>query len=536
MDDSISNRVTRFANESFSARQRNIDGGRESLFSGGMAIAWAVAAVAVLLQTLTDGRYGYFRDELYFIATSNHLAWGYVDFAPLAAVILRVNRVLFGESLHALRLLPALAQGAQIVLTGLIARALGGKRFAMFLSGVCVLVAPVVLVMGGRYSMNVFEPLLWMGCIYFLLLAINRNQPKLLVWSGVLLGLGLENKHSTAFFLFALVVGIVATSERRLLKSKWLWIAVGIAFLICLPNLIWQYQHDFPTWVDLNNVRKTGKNTVLPPLNLLLQQIMMLNPASALVWIAGLGFLLFHREGKRYRVLGVTYLAFLAVMMALHAKDYYLAPIYPMLFAAGGVYWEELIRRRAGLRWVRVALPAFVAALGAVAAPLVIPILPIAKVVPYMKSLGIKLPHTETHDSEPLPQHFADEFGWPEMVAAVADVYNAMPPDERAKTGILAGNYGEAGAIDFFGARYGLPKSISAHQNYYYWGPRNYTGESLILLQWDLDDAQRYCESVEKGPALDPFYGMDEEHYTILVCHGLKAPLASVWPKLKHWN
>jgi hypothetical protein len=536
MDDSISNRVTRFANESFSARQRNIDGGRESLFSGGMAIAWAVAAVAVLLQTLTDGRYGYFRDELYFIATSNHLAWGYVDFAPLAAVILRVNRVLFGESLHALRLLPALAQGAQIVLTGLIARELGGKRFAVFLSGVCVLVAPVVLVMGGRYSMNVFEPLFWMGCIYFLLLAINRNQPKFLVWCGVLLGLGLENKHSTVFFLFALLVGIVATSGRRLLKSKWLWIAVGIAFVICLPNLIWQYQHDFPTWVDLNNVRKTSKNTVLPPLRFLLQQVLMLNPAGALVWIVGLGFLLFHREGKRYRILGVTYLAFLALMMALHAKDYYLAPIYPMLFAAGGVYWEELTVAHAGLRWVRVAIPAVVVVLGAVTAPLVIPILPIAKVVPYLESMGIKLPHTESHDTEALPQHFADEFGWPEMVASVADVYNAMPPEERAKTGILAGNYGEAGAIDFFGSRYGLPKSISGHQNYYYWGPRNYTGESLILLQWDLDDAQRYCQSVEKGPTLDPRYGMDEEHYTILVCHGLKAPLAAAWPRLKHWN
>src|ERR1700735_2984500 len=536
MDDSISNRMTGSANEEAARQQPGIAGGRESLFSGGMAIAWVLAAVAVLLQMLTDGRYGYFRDELYFIATSNHLAWGYVDFAPLAALILRVNRFLFGESLHALRLLPALAQGAQIVLTGLIARELGGKRFAVLLSGVCVLVAPVVLVMAGRYSMNVFEPLFWMGCIYFLLLAISRNQPKLLVWSGVLLGLGLENKHSTAFFLFALVVGIVATSERGLLKSKWVWIAVGIAFLICLPNLIWQYQHDFPTWADLNNVRKTGKNTVLPPLNFLLQQIMMLNPASALVWIAGLGYFLFHREGKRYRVLGVTYLAFLAVMMALHAKDYYVAPIYPMLFAAGGVYWEDLIQRRAGMRWMRVTLPVLVVALGALAAPLVIPILPIAKVVPYMESLGIKLPHTETHDSEPLPQHFADEFGWPEMVAAVADVYNAMPPDERAKTGILAGNYGEAGAIDFFGARYGLPKSISAHQNYYYWGPRDYTGESLILLQWDLDDAQRYCQSVEKGPALDPYYGMDEERYTILVCHGLKAPLASAWPKLKHWN
>jgi hypothetical protein len=328
----------------------------------------------------------------------------------------------------------------------------------------------------------------------------------------------------------------VATSDRRLLKSKWLWIAVGIAFLICLPNLIWQYQNGFPTWVDLNNVKTTHKNTILPPLRFLLQQIMMLNPASAFVWIAGLGFLLFDREGKRYRSLGVTYLAFLAVMMALHAKDYYLAPIYPMLFAAGGVFWERLTAIRAGLRWVRVAIPALVIAVGAVAAPLVIPILPIAKVVPYMEALGIKPPHTESHDTEALPQHFADEFGWTEMVASVADVYNAMPPEERAKTGILAGNYGEAGAIDFFGARYGLPKSISAHQNYYYWGPRNYTGESLILLQWDLDDAQKYCQSVDKGPTLDPQYGMDEEHYTILVCHGLKAPLASAWPKLKHWN
>ena len=536
MNDSISNRVTGFANDSVTGLQPDIAGNRESLFSSGMAIAWFVAPVAVLVQMLTDGRYGYFRDELYYIATSNHLALGYVDFAPLAAWVLRVNRALFGESLHALRLLPALGQGAQIVLTGLIARELGGKRFAVFLSCVCVLVAPVILVMGGRYSMNVFEPLFWMGCIYFLLLAINRDQPKLLVWCGVLLGLGLENKHSTAFFLFALVIGIVATSERRLLKSKWLWIAVAIAFLICLPNLIWQYQHDFPTWVDLNNVRTTGKNTVLPPPGFLLQQILMLNPAGALVWIAGLGFLLFHREGKRYRVLGVTYLAFLALMMALHAKDYYLAPIYPMLFAAGGVYWEELTRGRTGLRWVRVAVPALVLAMGVILAPLVIPILPIAKVVPYMEALGIKPPHTESHDTEALPQHFADESGWPEMVAAVADVYNAMPPEERAKTGILAGNYGEAGAIDFFGPRYGLPKSISAHQNYYYWGPRDYTGESLILLQWDLDDAQRYCQSVDKGPALDPPYGMDEEHYTILVCHGLKAPLAAAWPKLKHWN
>ena len=198
--------------------------------------------------------------------------------------------------------------------------------------------------------------------------------------------------------------------------------------------------------------------------------------------------------------------------------------------------WEKATELRRGLRWLKIALPAVVFVGGAIAAPLVMPILPVEKVVPYMEALGIKLPRTETHHSGLLPQHFGDEFGWPEMVAAVAGVYNSMPPDERAKTAILAGNYGEAGAIDFFGSGYGLPKAISAHQNYYFWGPRDYTGESLILLQWPLAGAQRWCHDVQQGPTLDPYYGMDEEHYTILVCHGLKMPLSEAWPDFKHWN
>lgn len=501
-----------------------------------MAIAWLLAAVAVLLQMLTNGRYGYFRDEFYFLAAGDHLAWGYVDFAPLVALLARVSRLLFGDSLHAIRLLPALAQGAEILLTGLITCELGGGRFAVLLSCVSVLVAPVILGNATRLSMNPFEPLFWMGCVYFLLLGMNRAQPKLLLWCGVLLGLGLENKHSTAFFLFSLTLGLLVTSDRRLLGSKWFWIAAFIALLIFMPNLIWQYQHHFPTLEDLSNVKRTHKNIEVSPLPFIGQQIMMLSPASAPVSIAGLGFLLLHREGKRHPSLGMTYLVFLTVMMALKGKDYYLAPIYPMLFAAGGVFWETVTEAHAGMRWLRVALPAVVFAVGAVAVPLNVPILPVEKVVPYMEALGVKMTRTEVHHGGPLPQHFGDEFGWPEMVAAVANIYNSMPPEERAKTGILAGNYGEAGAIDFFGPRYGLPKSISAHQNYYFWGPRQYTGESLVLLQWNLDSAQRWCQNVQEGPTLDPPYGMGEEHYTILICHALKKPLAEAWPQLKVWN
>jgi hypothetical protein len=223
-------------------------------------------------------------------------------------------------------------------------------------------------------------------------------------------------------------------------------------------------------------------------------------------------------------------------MMALKAKDYYLAPIYPMLFAAGGVLWEKIAEAHRCLRWVKPAVPAIVIILGIVALPLTVPILPVDKIVSYEQALGIKTTRTEVAHAGPLPQHFGDEFGWQEMVQAVASVYNSMAPEQRAQTGILAGNYGEAGAIDFFGPRYGLPAAISAHQNCYFWGPHQYSGESLILLQWSREDARRWCHDVQEGPKLDPEYGMGEEHYTILICHGFKEPLAQAWPTLRVLN
>jgi len=484
---------------------------------------------------LTNGRYGYFRDELYFIATSDHLAWGYVDFAPLSSFLLKISRSIFGTSLHALRLLPALAFGANVLLTSLITRELGGKRFAIFFASGCVLLAPPFVGEVTRYSMNAFEPLYWMGSIYVLLLVINRNDPKLLPWCGVLFGLGIENKHSTMFFIFALTIGFVA-AQRELLRTKWFWIAVGITILIALPNFIWQVQHGYPTYVDLSNVKRTHKNVELPPWPFLKQQIVRLNPLSIAVWGAGLGFLVFHRDGQRYRILAVTYLVFLAVMMMLKAKDYYLTPIYPMLFAAGAVFWGRITHVRPMLYWPRWALPLAIFALDIALLPLTLPLLSPERLPPYLSKFGLNKSKTEVAHSGPLPQHFSDEFGWPEMVQAVAQVYNSLPADVRSKTGILAGNYGEAGAIDFFGPQYGLPKSISAHQNYYFWGPREYSGESLILLQWDREDAYGSCNSVTEGQSLAPEWSMSEEHFTIWVCHGLKKPLPQVWDRLKHWN
>lgn len=499
-------------------------------------LAWAIGGIGFLLQMAFNGRYGYFRDELYYIACSHHLDFGYVDMAPLVVWLSCGFRIVFGDSLQAIRILPALAYGAEIALSGFITRELGGKRWAIFLACISVLLAPVIVGNGTRLAMNPLEPLFWMGCIYVLLLAINRDQPKLLAWCGVLLGFGLLNKHSTIFFIAALVAGLLVSPQRHLLFTKWFWFAAAIAFCLALPNVIWQYVHHFPTLEDLRNVKASHKNVELPPLAFFQQQVGMLNPYTVFVWLGGFFYLLFHPSTKRYRFLAYTYLIFLAVMMTLHGKDYYLAPIYPMLVAGGGVLWEKVIDSHSALRWLRHAIPAVIIAVGLLALPLVLPILPPERLPAYMNALGIKMSRTENGMVSPLPQHFADQFGWPEMVAKVAEVYNSLPPVERAKTAILAGNYGGAGAIDFFGPRYGLPKSISAHQNYYYWGPHNYTGESVILLEWSLKDAQYWCGTVEVGPRNEPPLGMGWEHYNILVCHNFKAPLEQAWPKLKTWN
>ncbi|HUN89420.1 MAG TPA: hypothetical protein VMU28_11545, partial [Terriglobales bacterium] len=233
--------------------------------------------------------------------------------------------------------------------------------------------------------------------------------------------------------------------------------------------------------------------------------------------------------------LAVTFVIFFLFMMKMHAKDYYVAPIYPMLFAAGAVCWQGITKRR-GLYWSRYAL-AVVVVSQIITLPLTLPILAVDKIVPYREMLGLKIENSETHMSSPLPQYFSDQFGWPEMVATVAQVYNSLPPEDRVHGGILAGNYGEAGAIDFFGPKYGLPQSISAHQNYYYWGYRDYSSDdTFIILQWPRKGVEHACRSYSDGPTLDPKWAMAEEHYTIWVCHGFKRSMPDLWERIKHWN
>jgi hypothetical protein len=487
-----------------------------------------LCAAKLLLHIFTSVRhYGYFRDELYYLDMARHLDWGYVDAAPLIAVYAKVA-LLMGGSLAALRILPALAGAALIALTMLIAREFGGGRYAQLLAGVAILLCPAILSVDSLLTMNPFEPLFWMGCIWVLARILRAGDSRLWIWFGVLAGLGLENKHSTLSFGFAVTVALLLTHHRREFARRWIWIAAVIALF--LPNIIWQIRHHFPTIEDLANVRRMGKNVVLGPLAFVKEQIVDMHPILLPVWLSGLVWFL---RDRRWRVLSVTFAVFFVLMEVAHGKNYYVFPIYPMLFAGGAVVIERWLTSRAG--WTRVAVVAVILIGTLPAVPLVTWMLPPERLLAYQNAIGFKPAKAEVHHESLLPQPVADQFGWPELVSEVAAIYNSLPPDERAQTGIWAGNYGEAGAINLFGPKFGLPRAYSRHQNHWYWGPPPQVYKNLIVIEWSLDDVRDNCTSFQAFEHYQRF-GMSEENTPIYLCRGVTFDIQKIWWHSHHWN
>lgn len=502
--------------------------------SCGTAIVLSIALAKLVFHLLIANRYGIFRDELYYLACSEHLDAGYVDQPPLIAFVAWIARHLFGESFLGLRVLPALAGAATVWLTGKLTRELVGGAFAQALAALAAFAAPIFLLMHHWLTMNAFEPLIWLACAWCIVRAINRNEPRYWLWFGVLIGVGMENKYSTAFFAFAVVAALLATPQRRFLASKWIWIGALCSLLIFLPNLIWLVRHDFPFLELMHNIRSTNRDVVRGPVAFIVDQAMLMNPILFPLWVGGLGWLCLSRNGSRYRILGWIYALLLVAFIVLKGKNYYLAAAYPMLFAAGAIAFEYLTRERA--RWSRGIYVGLIVIVTCLLAPMAAPVLSPETYVRYQETLGLEPPKAENQPTGPLPQHFADEFGWEDMAKEVARVYNALPPEQRAKTAIFANSYGQAGAIDFFGGKYGLPKSISNHQSYWLWGPRDYTGESVIVLGSDGTGDREHFATVETaGKTFHP-YSRRDEHFDIFLCRDLNTTLQKLWPKAKKYD
>jgi hypothetical protein len=453
-------------------------------------------------------------------------------------ILSRIFLAVFGESLRSVRLLPALSAAALIIFTGIITRELGGKRFAVVLSALAILIAPIYVSGASLLTSNCcLEVLLWTGSLYFAILAVKRGQPRYWLWFGVVAGIGLQEKYSILALGFAVVIGLLLTEQRKVFLDKWIWLGGAVALLIFLPNLLWNVNNHWPFVELMRNIKADGRDVVLSPWQYFAQQLLLIFPTSAPMWITGVIAFFVAQRFRPLRFLGWAYLISFAVVVFLKGKNYYLAPIYPVYLAAGSVVIDDAID---SIRqtWLKPVLAALLLAGGAILAPLTMPILPIDKFISYMQWLPIKVPRSEhSHARATLPQHYADQFGWDEIVDEVAVAWNKIPIDERKDCGIFAQDYGQAGAIDFLGPRRGLPFALSGHQSWWLWGPRGYSGNCLIVLDDDREKLETLFEHVDfVGNSRDNPYALERE-IPVFICHGAKfGTLAQLWPTLKKWR
>ena len=493
----------------------------------------SAAFATLLIHFLTNGNYGYFRDELYYIACSKHLAWGYVDQPPFSVLALAAVGSLIGHSLFALRLLPAICGATVAFLIALVAEELGGGRFAQMLAATSFVIGGVYLAVDNFYSMNCFDHLFWALAIYLLVRILRGADTRLWLLFGLFACLGLENKYSMGFLGLGLIAGLVLTPARKHLRDKWLWAGGAIAALIFLPHVWWEVKNQFPTAEFIHNAT-FKKNLPMTPWAFMKECAFIVHPFTLPVWLTGLIYLFFSPQERKFRLFGWMYLAVLVILLSTQSKPYYFAPAFLILHPAGGVAIEAFLDRRRW-NWLKPACISLLVLGGALTSPLVLPVLPVGQFIRYQNRLGLKVSSGERGERpQQLQQIFADMFGWPEMTAQVAQVYNQLSPEEKADCVIGASNYGLAGALDFFGKQYGLPNVISSHNNYWLWGPGDKPGKVLLVIGGSRKGYEDMYEDVQRVATFEHPYAR-ESGDAIYLCRKPKRTLQEIWPNIRNF-
>jgi hypothetical protein len=504
-----------------------------------LGIVAAIAAVQLLLHAITNGNYGVFRDELYYLDCARHLDWGYVDQPPLSIWLLAISRAVFGESVHAIRLFSQLAGAVTIFISALIVKELGGGRLAQVVAAIAVAFAPGAVILTGFYSMNALDVLFWTILAWLLARIARSEDSSLWLTFGAVAGLGLLNKTSILYLGFGVAVALVLTPLRSHFKSWQLYAGGAIAGLLFLPYVIWNAVHDWPTLEFMSNARKY-KLADISPGDFIGEQVLAMSPPLALLWMGGLIWLLVPRrepEAPRMRVIAWFYLAVCGLLITLGGKPYYLFVAYPMLFAAGGCAIEGHLARWGTPRWAAALVYLYVIAAGLFTLPLAIPVLSPDGFMRYQAMLGMGPKHYENNAVGAMPQYYADRFGWENMAAVVASVYDELSDEDKAEALIFGGNYGEAGAINYYGPSHGLPPAVSTHNSHYLWGSgREDDPRVMIVIGGSRERMDRLFEEVREAARVHSTYGMPyESDLPIWVVRGLKLGLAETWLQAKNY-
>jgi len=491
-----------------------------------------LASACLVLHALANGHYGFFRDELYLIVCGDRPDWGYVDQPAFIPLFASWSHAIFDEFLWGFRLLPALAMAATIGLTAEFSRLVGGGRFAQWLAGACVLLAPIFLLQGVLFLTDIFQPLTWLALGWVLVRLEQTGNERWWLAFGAITGFSLNTKYLIAFYLVALTVGLLVTPRRKSLAHPWVYLGALFAALMVLPNVLWQQAHGWP-FIELGRAGTSGKNIEMSPLAFFSQQVIFIGPLTAIVWLCGLWAGIARPKLAVERAFPIAWLILFLVFDATHGKAYYLSAIYPTLLALGAVQIEEWIH----IEIARRATLASVIVLGTLAIPFALPILPVDVFIRYEKAVGFTPSAGEHHTMGPLPQYYADMFGWREMAEKIAAVYWSLPSQDRARAVFYGNNYGEAAAIELFGRPLGLPPAISGHNNYYLWGHGGHDGSVMIIVGGSTEHYAKLFNSFEvAGQIATPNAMPYETDMPIYVLRDMKMPLQDYWPLVKHYE
>ena len=479
----------------------------------------AIALGRLLVHVLTNAHYGFHRDELATLDDARSLAWGYVAYPPLTPFLARVALELFGASVAGVRFFGALAQCTAIVLTGLTAREMGGRRWAQVAAALAVAIAPVSILWGALFQYSGLDYLWWVLAAYCAARLLRTEDPRWWLGIGVVIGLGMMTRYTMGFLALGITGGVLLTPSRRDLRGKWLWNGVAASLLIFLPNLIWQVQHDlisleFLRYLHARDVR-VGRAD-----GFLIQQLFVpANPFTVPLWAAGLWFYFASPTGKRYRLLGWMFVIPFVLFAIARGREYYTAGSFPLLFAGGAVWGERWIASR---RWLAGSALVLGAAFGIIVVPF-----------PAVNSWWWNHVASQVDD-------FREEVGWPELVETIAGIRDALPAKERRALGILAGNYGEAGAIDLYGPAHDLPHAISGVNSYWLRGYGGPPPQTLIVVGLSRTALERYFKTCEVAGQVSNRYGVKneetQEHPDIFVCRGLRQPWPEFWKQFRRFG
>jgi 4-amino-4-deoxy-L-arabinose transferase-like glycosyltransferase len=492
-----------------------------------MSILILLAVARLALHLFTNSQYGFHRDELAVLDDARHLAWGYINYPPMTPFIGRMALELFGTSLVSIRFFSALALSIVMVLTGLMSRELGGTIRAQVVASLAAAIAPMSLIMGAMFQYTAFDYLWWVLIAYLILRLLKSNDPRWWLGISAVVGLGLLTKYTMAVYVVGIIAGVLFTSSRRYLKSPWFWGGVVLSVLIILPNFIWQIQHHFIVLTFLSHIHvrdvQLGRADGFLPMQLLINA----NPFILPLWVTGLYYYFRSSAGVRYRMLGWMYLMPLVLLMIMQGRFYYLAPAYPMLIAAGAVVGERWLfsttTNNARLGW-RATWTALMAG-SMLGSALMLPIAPINSALWKVTS--------QIHDN------FVEQIGWSELVTTVANTYTALPNPEKPLSGILTGNYGEAGAINLYGPESGLPEAISGVNSYWLRGYGDPSPQVLIVVGFSYDEAEHFFTTCSLAGRITNRYGvMNEEsqHPDIFVCRNPRQPWPELWQDLQSFG